>query len=51
MLTGLKNRLLQFLALYAPGAASTRVWLHRMRGVSIGRTKFTIRVQFEPVAA
>jgi len=36
VLTGLKNRLLQYLALYAPGYTTTRVWLHRMRGVSIG---------------
>src|SRR5436190_8742842 len=35
-LGGLKNRLFQVLALYAPGFKSTRVWLHRMRGVSIG---------------
>jgi len=35
--TGSKNRLLQVLALYAPGFKSTRVWLHRMRGVSIGK--------------
>jgi acyl-CoA synthetase (AMP-forming)/AMP-acid ligase II/acetyltransferase-like isoleucine patch superfamily enzyme/acyl carrier protein len=35
-LKGLKNRLLQYLALYAPGFKTTRVWLHRMRGVSIG---------------
>jgi acetyltransferase-like isoleucine patch superfamily enzyme len=34
---GLKNRLLQCVALYAPGYKSTRIWLHRMRGVSIGR--------------
>jgi acetyltransferase-like isoleucine patch superfamily enzyme/acyl carrier protein len=34
---GFKNRLLQCLALYAPGLTSTRGWLHRMRGVSIGR--------------
>jgi acyl-CoA synthetase (AMP-forming)/AMP-acid ligase II/acetyltransferase-like isoleucine patch superfamily enzyme/acyl carrier protein len=33
---GLKNRLFQYLALYAPGYKSTRVWLHRMRGVTIG---------------
>ena len=33
---GLKNRLLQLVALYAPGYKTTRVWLHRMRGVSIG---------------
>jgi oxalate---CoA ligase len=37
MLTGLKNRLFQYIALYAPGYKSTRVWLHRMRGVAIGR--------------
>lgn len=36
VLRGLKNRLLQFLALYAPGFKTTRVWLHRLRGVSIG---------------
>jgi acetyltransferase-like isoleucine patch superfamily enzyme len=36
MLGGLKNRAFQILALYAPGYKSTRVWLHRMRGVSIG---------------
>ncbi len=33
---GLKNRLIQLAALYAPGYKTTRVWLHRMRGVSIG---------------
>lgn len=35
-LGGMKNRLLQLLAFYAPGYRTTRVWLHRMRGVSIG---------------
>jgi acetyltransferase-like isoleucine patch superfamily enzyme len=35
-LKGLRNRLCQLLALYAPGFKTTRVWLHRMRGVSIG---------------
>jgi acyl-CoA synthetase (AMP-forming)/AMP-acid ligase II/acetyltransferase-like isoleucine patch superfamily enzyme/acyl carrier protein len=35
-LKGLKNRLFQYLALYAPGFKTTRVWLHRKRGVSIG---------------
>ena len=35
-LRGLKNRFLQVLALYAPGFRTTRVWLHRKRGVSIG---------------
>ena len=34
---GLRNRLLQYVALYAPGYKTTRVWLHRMRGVSIGK--------------
>ena len=33
---GLKNRVCQLLALYAPGFKTTRVRLHRMRGVSIG---------------
>jgi acyl-CoA synthetase (AMP-forming)/AMP-acid ligase II/acetyltransferase-like isoleucine patch superfamily enzyme/acyl carrier protein len=36
VLIGVKNRLLQLLALYVPGMKTTRVWLHRMRGVSIG---------------
>jgi acetyltransferase-like isoleucine patch superfamily enzyme/acyl carrier protein len=36
-LRGLKNRLLQYIALYIPGYRSTRVWLHRMRGVVIGK--------------
>jgi acyl-CoA synthetase (AMP-forming)/AMP-acid ligase II/acetyltransferase-like isoleucine patch superfamily enzyme/acyl carrier protein len=36
LLGGLKNRLLQWIALYAPGFKTTRVWLHRLRGVSIG---------------
>jgi acetyltransferase-like isoleucine patch superfamily enzyme len=34
---GLKNRLFQYIALYAPGYKSTRVWLHRRRGVAIGK--------------
>jgi acetyltransferase-like isoleucine patch superfamily enzyme/acyl carrier protein len=34
--TGLRNRLFQLIALYAPGRNSTRVWLHRKRGVRIG---------------
>lgn len=37
VLKGLKNRLLQVLALFVPGFRSTRVWLHRMRGVTIGK--------------
>jgi acyl-CoA synthetase (AMP-forming)/AMP-acid ligase II/acetyltransferase-like isoleucine patch superfamily enzyme/acyl carrier protein len=36
LLGGLKNRLLQIAALYIPGYKSARVWLHRMRGVTIG---------------
>jgi acetyltransferase-like isoleucine patch superfamily enzyme/acyl carrier protein len=36
LLGGLKNRLLQIVALYIPGYKSARVWLHRMRGVTIG---------------
>jgi acyl-CoA synthetase (AMP-forming)/AMP-acid ligase II/acetyltransferase-like isoleucine patch superfamily enzyme/acyl carrier protein len=36
-LAGARNRLLQVLALYAPGYKTTRVWLHRRRGVAIGR--------------
>src|SRR5439155_6248850 len=34
---GLKNRILQELARIAPGARSVRVWLHRWRGVKLGR--------------
>jgi acetyltransferase-like isoleucine patch superfamily enzyme len=33
---GLRNRVCQILALYAPGFKTTRVRLHRMRGVQIG---------------
>jgi acyl-CoA synthetase (AMP-forming)/AMP-acid ligase II/acetyltransferase-like isoleucine patch superfamily enzyme/acyl carrier protein len=36
-LRGLRNRVLQWLALYAPGYTTTRVWLHRWRGIAIGR--------------
>src|SRR2546427_9065828 len=35
-LRGLGNRLLQVVALYAPGQTTVRVWLHRRRGVRIG---------------
>jgi amino acid adenylation domain-containing protein len=35
-LRALLNRILQVLALYAPGLTSLRVWLHRLRGVRIG---------------
>jgi acetyltransferase-like isoleucine patch superfamily enzyme len=36
-LSGFKNRLLQVLACHAPGATTWRVWLHRWRGVQIGK--------------
>lgn len=34
---GFKNRVLQLVAHFAPGARSVRVWLHRGRGVRIDR--------------
>ena len=34
------NRFLQVVAVYAPGATTTRVWLHRLRGVKIGDGSF-----------
>ena len=37
LLGGLRNRILQWLALYIPGNKTSRVWLHRRRGVAIGR--------------
>ena len=37
MLSAVKNRLLQQLAMSAPGGASLRVALHRLRGVRIGK--------------
>jgi amino acid adenylation domain-containing protein len=36
ILHGLINRVLQVIALYAPGLTTLRVWLHRLRGVRIG---------------
>ena len=36
-LRGLKNRVLQLLAHFMPGARSVRVWLHRRRGVKLGK--------------
>lgn len=36
LLTGVKKRAFQALALYAPGGMSVRPWLHRQRGVTIG---------------
>jgi acetyltransferase-like isoleucine patch superfamily enzyme len=35
-LRGIRNRLFQIVALYAPGGDTLRVWLHRARGVKIG---------------
>lgn len=35
-ITGLKNRVLQMLAMSLPGGWSLRVFLHRLRGVKIG---------------
>lgn len=40
LFSGAKNRLLQVLALYAPGATTLRPKLHRWRGVEIGRDVF-----------
>lgn len=37
LLSGLKNRLLQQLAMSVPGGSSVRVALHRLRGVRIGK--------------
>jgi acetyltransferase-like isoleucine patch superfamily enzyme len=37
---GIRNRVLQVLALYAPGGDSTRVLLHRLRGVEIGEASW-----------
>lgn len=37
---GLLNRVLQMVARFAPGGKSLRVWLHRMRGVRVGRGAF-----------
>lgn len=37
VLSGLRNRVFQCLALYIPGNKTSRVWLHRRRGVAIGR--------------
>lgn len=34
---GIKNRVLQVLACHAPGPTTLRVWLHRWRGVQIGK--------------
>jgi len=34
---GIKNRVFQLLAHFAPGARSVRVWLHRQRGVKMGK--------------
>ncbi len=39
-IVGLRNRIFQALARSAPGAGSIRVWLHRKRGVKIGKRVF-----------
>lgn len=39
-LQSFRNRIFQLLALYAPGAETLRVWLHRLRGVQIGQNVF-----------
>jgi acetyltransferase-like isoleucine patch superfamily enzyme len=39
-LRGVTNRLLQVIALYAPGSTTTRPTLHRLRGVRIGEGTF-----------
>jgi acetyltransferase-like isoleucine patch superfamily enzyme len=40
LLGGARKRVLQLLALYAPGADTLRVRLHRLRGVTIGEGVF-----------
>lgn len=35
--SAVKNRILQVLACHSPGATTWRVWLHRWRGVDIGK--------------
>jgi len=37
LFAGMRNRVLQVIALYAPGGDTTRVVLHRLRGVEIGK--------------
>ena len=39
-LIGMKNRILHALARMGPGSTSLRVWLHRARGVKIGKGAF-----------
>ena len=40
MIDGIRNRLLQWLARFAPGATTLRVRMHRWRGVTIGEGVF-----------
>lgn len=40
LMRAVKIRFFQMLALYAPGATTVRVWLHRQRGVEIGSGTF-----------
>lgn len=37
IIPGIKNRFLQILAQFSPGASSIRVFLHRLRGVRMGK--------------
>lgn len=39
-LRALINRILQLFTMFAPGGRNLRVWLHRRRGVNIGRDVF-----------
>jgi acetyltransferase-like isoleucine patch superfamily enzyme len=36
-IVGIKNRILQIIALFSPGATSFRVYFHKWRGVKIGK--------------
>lgn len=37
IIPGLKNRILQIIAQFSPGASSIRIFLHRLRGVRMGK--------------
>jgi acetyltransferase-like isoleucine patch superfamily enzyme len=50
-LSGVKSRLLQLMALHAPGGDTVRVALHRYRGVEIGRgTWIGVGTLIEPLS-
>ena len=40
ILKGIKNRIIQYVSRFVPGATNVRIWLHRMRGVHIGKGSF-----------